>query len=251
VTEERKLGYDDTPIIPGTRWHVHDGQRPQPPVVAPGSESTQQSPGSRPSDAVVLFDGVDASGWVSARDGASPIGWKVADDCMEVVRKTGDIATKLHFGDCQLHVEWAAPTPPTGEDQGRGNSGVFLMGLYEVQVLDCHENLTYADGTTGALYGQCPPMANACRPAGQWQTYDIVWIAPRFLGDGRVVPARITVLHNGVVIHHARELMGPTMFRKVATYTPHAETGPLVLQDHGNPVRYRNIWYRPITGYGS
>ena len=249
MTDSPKLGFDDTPIIPGTPWHVHDGQRPQPPVITPGSESSQDQPGAVPSDAIVLFDGADASAWVKAGDGKSPIEWKVADGFMEVVGRTGGIATKQHFGDCQLHVEWASPVPATSEDQGRGNSGVFLMGLYEVQVLDCFDNLTYADGTTGAVYGQCPPMANVCREPGQWQTFDIVWIAPRFLGDGSIVPARITVLHNGVLIHHNRELMGPTQYRKVASYQPHAETGPLVLQDHGNPVRFRNIWYRPISGY--
>lgn len=249
MAEDKKIGFDDTPLIPGTKWHVHDGQRPQPPVVTPGRESTQESPGTAPSDAIMLFDGQDASGWVKASDRVSPITWKVADGCMEVTPKGGGIATKAHFGDCQLHLEWASPAEVSGDDQGRGNSGAFLMGLYEIQILDCYDNLTYADGTTGGVYGQCPPLVNACREPGQWQTYDIIWIAPRFIGDGQVVPARVTVLHNGVLLHHDRVLMGPTQYRQVASYQPHAETGPLVLQDHGDPVRFRNIWYRPIGGY--
>jgi len=249
MAEGKKIGFDDTPLIPGTKWHVHDGQRPQPPVVAPGGESTQDSPGAPPSDAIILFDGLDASGWVKSSDGVSPIGWKVADGYMEVTPKTGGIATRASFGDCQLHVEWASPTAPSGDDQGRGNSGVFLMGLYEIQVLDCYDNTTYADGTTGGIYGQCPPLANACRRPGLWQTYDIIWIAPRFIGDGRLVPARVTVLHNGVLLHHDREVMGPTLYRQAASYQPHPETGPVVLQNHGDPVRFRNIWCRPIVGY--
>lgn len=234
------LGYQDTPLIPGTNWHVHDGERPQPRVVAPGTA------GSPPSDAVVLFDGSSLDGW---EGNGGPAAWRIEGDAMEVVPGTGNIRTKAHFGDCQLHLEFAAPTVVKGESQGRGNSGVFLMGLYEVQVLDCFQNPTYPDGTTGAVYGQYPPLVNACRAPGEWQTYDIVWEGPRFEGDTLVRPARVTVFHNNVLLHHAVELQGPTQHRTTAHYAQHAETGPLELQDHGDLVRFRNIWCRPLAGY--
>jgi hypothetical protein len=241
------LGYDDTPLIPGQRWKVHDATRPLPRVVTPGTESTQQAAGRPPSDAVVLFDGRDLSGWESTKGG--PAGWKVEKGYMEVAAKTGGIRSKKHFGDCQLHLEWAAPAKVEGESQGRGNSGVFLMGLYEIQVLDCYQNPTYADGSTAAIYGEFPPLVNACRKPGEWQTYDILWVAPRFEGERLASPARATVLHNGIVVHHDTVLTGPTTHRKVLEYKAHPAAGPLELQDHGNPVRYRNIWYRPLKGY--
>ncbi|HAU39029.1 MAG TPA: DUF1080 domain-containing protein [Phycisphaerales bacterium] len=245
---EINRGYTDTPVIPGSKYHVHDPDRPQPRVVTPGTESTQAAPGKPPSDAVVLFDGRDLSGWVTVKDG-SPAKWKVENGYMEVVAGGGDIASKKRFGDCQLHVEWAALAAVSGDSQGRGNSGVFLMGLYEIQVLDCYRNPTYPDGTTGGIYGQYPPLVNACRKPGEWQMYDIVWIAPRFDGDKLVSPARITVIHNGIVLHHAKELQGPTQHRKLAAYAPHAAELPVVLQDHRDAVRFRNVWCRPLTGY--
>lgn len=238
-----KLGYDDTPVIPGQPWKVHDPNRPQPRLVTPA-----EAPSGAPSDAVVLFDGRDLSGWEAAKGG--PAGWKVQDGYMEVVPKTGSIRSKTHHGDCQLHLEWAAPSVVKGESQGRGNSGVFLLGRYEIQVLDCYDNPTYADGTTAAIYGQFPPLVNACRKPGQWQTYDIVWVGPKWDGAGTLLsPARLTVFHNGIVVHHATELIGPTTHRKVLAYEPHPPTGPLELQDHGDLVRYRNIWLRPLKGY--
>jgi len=245
--EQKNLGYDDTPVIPGTTWKVHDGKRPQPRIVTPGTASTQEKPGRPPSDAVVLFDGTDLSKWVGGDGG--PAKWKVEKGYMEVVPKAGGIQTKDDFGDCQLHVEWAAPTLVKGESQGRGNSGVFLMGRYEIQVLDCYDNPTYADGTTAALYGQYPPLVNACRKPGEWQIYDIIWLGPRFDGETLVRPAYATVFHNGILVHHHTELQGPTGHRRLATYAPQPETGPLALQDHGDLVRYRNIWYRPLTDY--
>ncbi len=245
--EQKKLGYDDTPILPGTKWHVHDGNRPQPPVVTPGTASTQCKPGAAPSDAVILFDGTSLDGWVSKKGG--PAQWKVENGYMEVVPGTGNIQTKEHFGSCQLHLEWAAPMIVKGEGQGRGNSGVFLMGLYEIQVLDCYNNPTYPDGTTGAIYGQFPPLVNACRKPGEWQEYDIIWEAPCFDGDKLVRPAFVTVLLNGVVLHHKVELRGVTSHRVLTEYIPHPPVGPLELQDHGDPVRFRNIWYRQLKGY--
>ena len=246
-----QLGYTDTPQIPGSEYRVHDSERPQPRVVTPGTFSTQEAPGQPPSDAVILFDGADTSSWVSAKKDkeGEPCPWKVENGCLEVVPKSGNIKTRQEFGDCQLHVEWAAPTEIEGDGQQRGNSGVFLMGKYEIQVLDCYDNPTYPDGTTGALYGQCPPLVNACRKPGEWQVYDIVWHAPRFEGEEMVRAPRVTVFLNGVLLHHDKELIGPTTHKKAPVVKPHPETGPLVLQDHKNPVRFRNIWYRPLTSY--
>lgn len=242
------LGYDDTPFLPDGKWRVHDATRPQPPIVTPGAACCECVLVGPPSDAIVLFDGTDLSGWVSKADG-SPAAWKVENGYMEVVPGTGYIQTKEQFGDCQLHIEFACPTEIKGESQGRGNSGVFLMGAYEVQVLDCFENPTYPDGTTGALYGQFPPLANACRKPGEWQTYDIMWEGPRFEGETVVRQARITVIFNGVLLHYATELIGKTTHREVGVYERHPEVGPLALQDHGDLVRFRNIWYRPLKGY--
>lgn len=236
------FGYDDTPLLPGRQWCVHDGSRPQPTVVTPASAA-----GGAPSDAIALFDGTDLSGWVN-REGKEAE-WTVKDGYMEVVPRTGNITTKARFGDCQLHVEFAAPAEVKGEGQGRGNSGVFMMGMYEIQVLDGYENPTYADGITASVYGQYPPLVNACRAPGEWQVYDIIWTAPRFDGTALVSPAYLTLLHNGVLIHNHVELMGPTGHRDVYDYKAHPPAGPLMLQDHGDLVRFRNIWYRPFKGY--
>lgn len=239
---QQKVGYTDTPLLPGSKWRVHDAERPRPAAVEPGTASTADTPGKPPADAIVLFDGKDLAQW-SSRGGEAK--WKVADGAMEV-NGTGDIETRESFGDCQLHVEWAAPATVKGESQGRGNSGIYFMGRYEVQVLDSFENPTYADGQAAALYGQTPPLVNACRKPGEWQTYDIVFEAPRFEGERLVRPTRVTVFHNGVLVQHAQEMIGASSHRTVATYTPHAPTAPLRLQDHGNPVRYRNLWVRKL-----
>jgi hypothetical protein len=229
-----------------TKWKIHDPNRPVPPVITPGTSSTQDSPGNPPSDAVVLFDGKDLSKW-QQQDG-SPAKWKVENGYVEVVPKTGELRTKEPFGDCQLHVEFREPTPPHGESQERGNSGVFLMGLYEVQVLDSYENKTYADGQASALYGQYPPLVNAARPPGEWQWYDIVFHGPRFDASGKLLrPARFTVFHNGVLVQDNVELTGPTAHGARPPYKVTPEKLPLGLQDHGNPVRYRNIWIRELT----
>lgn len=236
-------GYTDTPFIPGSKWRVHDADRPLPPVVTPGDAATN----GPPCDAVVLFDGSGhgLEGWENLEGKAA--GWKAEGNYMEVVPTTGNIRSKKHFGDCQLHLEWAAPSVIKGEGQGRGNSGVFLMGEYEIQVLDNHQNPTYADGLVGAIYGEYPPAVNAARPAGQWQTYDIVWKGPRFEGEKLVRPAHVTLFFNGVLIHHNQSLFGPTSHKVVVPYKPHAVEGPLMLQDHGDLVRFRNIWYRPLA----
>lgn len=247
AAEQKNIGYDDTPVIPGGQYKVHDGSRLQPRVITPGTESSPEGPGAAPSDAIILFDGKDASKWKGKGGGA--FGWKVENGYIEVTPGSGDIRTVEEFGDCQLHLEWAAPVVVKGASQGRGNSGVFLMGLYEIQVLDCFNNPTYADGTTGGIYGQYPPLVNACRKPGEWQTYDIIWSCPRFEGETRVKAPSVTVLLNGVVIHHHTEIQGPTQHRNLATAKAHPETGPLSLQDHGDLVRYRNIWYRPLKGY--
>lgn len=227
------------------KWKIHDLNRPLPPVIDPGTASTQDVPGRPPSDAVVLFDGKDLSHWTSV-EGGGPAKWKVENGYMEVVAKTGYIATHDSFGDCQLHVEFAEPTPPHGESQERGNSGVFLMSTYEIQVLDSYENKTYADGQASAVYGQYPPQVNASRPPAQWQTYDIIFHRPHFK-DGKVTqPARVTVLHNGVLVQDNVELTGPTAHGERPPYKAGPDKMPLQLQDHGNPVRYRNIWIREL-----
>jgi len=224
------------------QWQIHDLNRPMAPVVAPGPAGP---PVPAPADAVVLFDGKNLAGWTDAK--GQPARWKVENGCMEVAPKTGSIQTVQAFGDCQLHVEWMAPSPARGEGQDRGNSGVFLMDLYEVQVLDCWNNKTYADGQTAAIYGQYPPLVNACRPPGEWQTYDIVFHRPRFDKDGTVVaPARMTVFHNGLLVHECAQLTGPTAHSERKAYTAHADKLPVSLQDHNHPVRYRNIWIRNL-----
>jgi hypothetical protein len=239
------LGYTDTPVIPGTRWHVHDPNRPQPRVVVPGKNA-----GDPPSDAIVLFDGKDLSKWRDAK--SNPSGWIVRDGYMEVPPRGtpggGDIFTREEFGDCQLHLEFATPAEVTSQSQGRGNSGVFLMGLYEFQILDSYNNPTYADGTAGALYGQRPPLVNPARPPGEWQTYDIIFTAPRFDANGKVTqPATITALRNGVLVQNHESYLGPSGHRNLTSYDRTTATrGPLRLQDHGNPMRFRNIWIRPL-----
>ena len=227
-------------------WQIHDLKRPQPPVVTPPPAANPMAKVAAPSDAVVLFDGTDLSKW-RASEGGGPAKWLVKDGYMEVVRGTGAIETTQEFGDIQLHIEWRAPTPPKGSGQERGNSGVFLMGRYEVQVLDSYKNETYPDGQAAAIYGQYPPVVNASRPPGEWQTYDIVFLAPRFSADGKLVsPARVTVFHNAVLVQADRVLTGPSGHHERPPYVQHPPKLPLGLQDHGDPVRFRNIWVREL-----
>jgi 3-keto-disaccharide hydrolase len=226
-----------------TRWPQHSMDRPAPPVVSPAPPAAPAAP---PSDAVVLFYGRDLSQW--ADDSGQAARWKVEKGYVEVVPESGNIHTRQGFGDCQLHVEWMAPVPPRGEGQERGNSGVYLMSRYEVQVLDSYDNRTYADGQAAAVYGQYPPLVNASRPPGEWQSYDIVFHRPRFDAQGKVLsPARLTVIHNGILVQDDVELSGPTANQRRPPYTAHPDALPLLLQNHGNPVRYRNIWIRPLS----
>jgi Domain of Unknown Function (DUF1080) len=231
---------------PDPNWLGHDRDRPQPTVVDPGTFSSEEQPGRPPSDAIVLFDGKDTSKWV-AMDG-SPTKWVTKDGAFICVPGSGYARTLQSFGDCQLHVEWASPTPPHGDSQGRGNSGVFFgYDQYECQVLDSYQNKTYADGSAAAIYGQYPPLVNVMRPPGQWETYDIVWTAPRFDADGKLLSkAHETVFHNGVLVQNNVELTGPTGWIGRIPYRPHPERMPIALQDHGNPVRFRNIWVREL-----
>lgn len=223
-------------------WLIHDLDRPQRPIVKP---ATQALPVPAPADARVLFDGSDLSQWASEEGGPAP--WVIRDGYMESVPDSGRLVSADGFGDIQLHVEWAAPAKPAGQGQGRGNSGVFLMGKYEVQVLDSYQNETYADGQAAAIYGQYPPLVNACLPPGEWQAYDIVFRRPRFGQQGTLLaPAKLTVIHNGIVVHIDRALWGPTAWLRHFSYASHPDRLPLVLQDHGNPVRYRNIWLREL-----
>jgi hypothetical protein len=226
-------------------YPIHDRSRPAPAVVEAGTASSQNTPGRPPSDAIVLFDGRDLSRW-RMRDG-SAAKWKLGNGYFEVVPKAGQLYTREAFGDCQLHVEFTEPDPPIGEDQDRGNSGVFLQDLYEVQVLDSYHSMTYPDGQAAAVYGQFPPLVNAARPPGEWQTYDIVFHGPRFDAAGRLTRrASMTVLHNGVLVQDDAQLSGPTAHHRRPPYVAGPEKLPLSLQDHNNPVRYRNIWIREL-----
>lgn len=204
---------------------------PEPPIVNPGPV------GGVPADALVLFDGKDLSSWNGGDQ------WLIADG-VATAHKTG-LTSKQGFGDCQLHLEFATPAEVKGSSQGRGNSGVYFMGRYELQILDSFNNLTYFDGQCGAVYKQRPPMVNVCRQPGEWQSYDILFTAPRFHADGRLKsPAYITALQNGVVIHNHLELLGSTAYTEAPRYTAHQPKEPLSIQFHGNPVRFRNIWIR-------
>jgi hypothetical protein len=235
----KAVGYKDTPILPWVGYHKHDPDRPLPPEVVPGQPSTQEHVGTAPSDAVVLFDGTDLSQW-------QPNEWTIENG--ELLVTKGDIETRQSFGDCQLHVEWQAPDPPRGPQMNRGNSGVFLMGRYEIQVADSYTEKIYPDGSAAAIYGETPPLVNATLPPGKWQSYDIIFTAPVFEGDKLVKRARVTMLHNGLLVHHNTEIMGPCSWRTIAPYEAHPPKQPLKLQAHGNPVRYRNIWIRPLEG---
>lgn len=229
----------EPPLIPGTPYRVHDNDRPQPRVI----ETAGAVAVKPPSDAVVLFDGSNSDAWVSVKGDESP--WEVRDGVM--VAKASDIRTKEEFGAVQLHFEWRLPAGRKVNGQSGGNSGVFLMGRYEVQVLQSHNNKTYPDGQATALYGQLPPLVNATSPQGEWNSYGITFTPPVYEGEKVVTPAKVTVIHNGVVVQNGESFIGTTTHQKLASYpAKHPETGPLRLQFHGDPVEFRNIWVRPL-----
>ena len=236
---EPNIGYSDTPKLPGQKWVVHDGTRPQPRAVTPAATFSHNAPA--PSDAVVLFDGTDMSQWSGAE-------WKVENGYMEAVK--GSPRSKKEFGDFQLHLEFATPAEVKGSSQGRGNSGIIIYGMYEIQVLDSYNNPTYPDGQAGAIYGQYPPLVNASKPPGEWQSYDIFFETPRWDDDEKLIkPGNVTVIHNGVLLHHKKEIIGRVQHRGVGKYSPHPPRGPIQLQDHNNPIRYRNVWIRELGEY--
>ena len=246
IAADGKLGYTTTPMIPGTPWHVHDGDRPQPRIVTPGESFSHGA--KPPSDAIVLFDGKDLSKWTS---GGGEAKWKVENGYMEVAPKTGSIQTKERFADFQLHIEFATPVEVKGDGQGRGNSGILMNGVYEIQVLDCYNNPTYPDGQAGGLYGQSPPLVNASKKPGEWQSYDIIWESPRWDADKKIAKkAAVTVIHNGVVLHHRKEFTGTTPHQNNGNYNkPHDPEMFIQLQDHNNPMRFRNVWLRKLGEY--
>jgi len=227
-------GYTNTPLLPGGKWHVHDPARPQPKWVQPQYDG---KPVPAPKGAKVLFDGDDLDQWKNKN-------WKLADGAMQVTK--GGQSSLEQFGDCHLHIEWLVPESVTGTCQGGGNSGVYLMGRYEVQVLNGYDNRTYADGMVAAMYGQKPPDVNASRKRGQWQSYDIHFKAPVFKDNQLVSPAYLTLYHNNVRVHDNVAYLGATVWRKLGKYRPHGPKGPINLQAHGSPIRYRNIWIAPL-----
>lgn len=234
-------GFRDTPMLPGGKWRVHDADRPQPEVVTPGA-----TPGVPPSDAVILFDGRSLDSWQPT--GAA---WTLQDGVLTVPPRTGGkdstLVSRQSFGDVQLHLEFRSPTPPTKSSQDRGNSGIWFMERYEIQILDGYENPTYADGTVGAIYGWKPPLVNASRKSGEWQSYDIVFERPRFSPEGKLLrPAYITAFLNGVLVQNRQPWLGTTIWREVAKYEPHGDAAPIQLQDHDSAVSFRNIWVRPL-----
>jgi 3-keto-disaccharide hydrolase len=235
-----KLGYDDTPMQPDGKWRIHDGTRPQPTVVTPAATGPFTPP---PDDAIVLIGTGDLSAWRMGNGAAAT--WPIKDGVAQSGK--GMILTKENFTDFQLHVEFATPPTVIGDGQDRGNSGVFLLGRFEIQVLDSYRNPTYPDGQAAAMYGQFPPLVNASRSPGAWQVYDIFFTAPRFSASNTLEqPAVVTVLHNGVLVHNGRPFWGPTAHKTIPPYAPAMATGPIGIQDHGNPVSFRNIWIRPL-----
>ncbi len=233
------VGYKDTPKLPwAPEYHKHDPDRPWPTDITPGELCCPDKPGTAPpEDAIVLFDGEDTSRF-------EPNDWRVENG--ELVAYGGNIHTRDAFGDCQLHIEWQAPDPPRGGTTDRGNSGVFFMSRYEIQIFDSYTEKIYPDGIAGAVYGETPPMVHPIRPPGQWNIYDLVFTAPVFDGDDVVKPATVTLLFNGVLAQNHTTIHGPCAWREILPYSPHAPKEPLMLQEHGNPVRFRNIWIREI-----
>jgi hypothetical protein len=251
VLQQKRDGYTDTPVLPGQKWKVHDTERPYPREVIPALKA-----GAPPSDAIILFNGKDLTQWIQNDPGddmskAKPAKWKLIDSCIEVVPGSGSLYSKDKFGDIQMHIEWQQDAKVTGSGQNRGNSGIYLMGMFELQVLDSYKANTYADGQAGAMYGQWSPMVNPMRKPGEWQTYDIVFETPKFQDGKLVSPAYVTLLFNGVVVHHRQKYYGPSAHRSIQDYFPMSAEGRISLQDHGpkEKLRFRNIWVRKLTGY--
>ncbi len=239
LSAERKIGYQDTPIIPGTKFHVHDGQRPQPRVI----ETLGAVEIAPPSDAIILFDGSNIDAWTTEDQKEVP--WKIVDGILVAHEKS--IQTKEEFGAVQVHFEWRIPADRKVSGQGGGNSGCFLMGKYEVQILQSHNNKTYPDGQAGSLYGQLPPLVNATSPQGEWNSYDIFFTPPLYSGEEVETPAKITIIHNGIVVQNNEAYIGPSEHKIVASYPKtHPETGPIRLQWHSDPVEFKNFWVRPL-----
>jgi len=213
---------------------------PEPKLVTPGKTASEA-----PSDAIILFNGKEANSWKGKNN--QPVSWKIENGILTVSAGSGEITTKEGFGDCQLHIEWRTPAEVKGNGQGRGNSGIFLMNKYELQVLDSYNNRTYSNGQAGSIYKQHMPLVNASRPPGEWQSYDVIFTAPRFKSDSSVQsPARITVLHNGVLVQNNTVLWGGTQYIGLPAYEMHGNKEPISLQDHGNPTSFRNIWIRRL-----
>ncbi|MDR0328309.1 MAG: DUF1080 domain-containing protein [Planctomycetaceae bacterium] len=234
-------GYTDTPLIPGSTWRVHDQTRPQPKIVAPGIGDIGATP---PADAVVLFDGKNLNQW--ARTDGKPIEGGIKDGAFDIVA-TGQLRTKQEFGDFQLHIEWRTPELKEGFDRmNQGNSGVLVMGGFEVQIIESKKSYIYADGNAGAIYGQFPPLVNPAREPMEWQSFDIFFTAPKFDGQTLKSPPFITLLYNGVLVQLHQQILGTASHREVPGRYPAVEKGPLVLQDHHSPVEFRNIWIRPL-----
>jgi hypothetical protein len=239
---QNDLGFRDTPMLPGGKWRVHDADRPASKVVTPGATAA-----AAPSDAIVLFDGRSLDAWTAERKL-----WPIKNGILTVPSRAESggenaLVSKQAFGDVQLHLEFRSPNPPQKTSQNRGNSGIWFMQRYEIQILDGYQNPTYADGTVGAVYGWKPPLVNASRKPGEWQTYDVVFERPRFAADGSLLrPAYITAILNGVLVQNHQAMLGVTNWRHVSEYKAHGDAAPLQLQDHDSPVSFRNIWVRPL-----
>jgi hypothetical protein len=237
----KKPGYDDTPFLPNSQWRVHDRNRPQASLVDPGEDSPPAQPGRPPSDAIALFDGRDLSKWEGGDDKG------IEDGCINI-HKTGELRTREVFGDCQLHVEWATPEIADGDRMVWGNSGVYFLGLYELQIIESRDSYIYADGNAGAIYGQYPPLVNASRKPGKWQSFDVIFTSPKFDGEKLVKPAYFTAFQNGVLVQYHRAVLGPTVHHALPKYdaASRINKGPIMLQEHGSAVRFRNVWIRPL-----
>ena len=235
-------GYTDTPLLPHSKWRVHDQARPQPTKIEPG----QGDLGVKlPSDAVILFDGTSLDAW--SKDNGEPAGDGILPDGSFDILKTGQLRTKEEFGDCQLHIEWkTSPEESTIDRMNWGNSGVFMMGFFEMQIIESHDSYIYADGNAGAIYGQYPPLVNPARKPGEWQSYDFFFTAPRFDGEHMLEPAYVTIVYNGVLVQNHKPILGTVSHRDLPGKYPAKTRGPIGLQEHHSSVKFRNIWIRPL-----